>query len=243
MSDKGKRFQLPRPWSISLTAIWKDADGFKKLVSRVKRLDAFRPAGNHVLMPENRWHFTVLAIMRINGYPGYPRYPEGAQTMQEFARQVFEPFRRDKDLLKDLGKEFKPFTAKAYKVQCSDQGTTLQFDCGKDLEAFRNYGRRVLASPVLEVSRLHNISEVGRRFDKEWHTPLLEPILDDRKNYGSEAFGSIARSPCRSEADTERWREKIDPIKLEFNSIRLLISDEMLTNPLEEADDVSIPDE
>ncbi len=235
MSDKEQGYQLPRPWYISLTAVWKEAKNFPDLLKLVTRTNASRPAGNHVHMPQGCWHFTVLAIMKLSGCPG------GTPNMREFAGRVFEPIRRDNAIVKALQKGFKGFAAEVYEVRCTDKGMTLQFECKEPLEDFRNHARRVLGAPVSALVGLHTNSETGRRFREAWGVPLVESILDDpKKNYGTQAFGSIARSPCRSECDIERWREPLERVALKFDRIHLLVSDEMLTNPRCPAEDVRI---
>jgi hypothetical protein len=253
MSDKEQGPQLPRPWYISLTAIWKEAENFDALAKWSRALlrtwalqpsEALRRAGNHVPIPRDSWHFTLLAIMKINGYPG------GTQNMRKFAGRIFQPVPSDNALVGDLRAGFKPFTAKLDRVRCFDDGTTLEFECGKALEDFRNHARRVLGAPVSSLVSLHTNSEAGRRFRETWGVPLVESTLDDpNKNYGMRAFGSIARSPFRSDRSVERWHEEFKlndvnekaPPELKFSRIHLLISDEMLTNPrVPEAEDVPI---
>jgi len=232
MSEKEQGPLLPRPWYTSLTAVWKDADKFAALVKPSKALQL---AGNHVLIPEDCWHFTVLAIMKLNGHP------DGTQNMREFADRVFEPIRSDNDVRQRLQNGFKCFTAEVYEVRCSDKGMTLQFECGERLRDFRNHARRVLSEPVAALVSLHTNSETGRRFREARGIPLVESILDDpNKNYGTRAFGSIARSPCWSDASNERWSEPLKGVGLKFNRIHLLVSDEMLTNPRRTEEDILI---
>lgn len=236
MSEKEQGSQFPRPWYISLTAVWQDdKDNFRKLKDLVKTSNGSQRAGNHVLIPEEFWHFTVLAIIRLNGHP------DGTQNMREFAGRVFEPIRSDDDVREALRKEFKCFTAEVYEVRCFDNAMSLQFECGERLRDFRNHARRVLGARVSALVSLHTNSETGRRFREAWGVPLVESILDDpKKNYGTRAFGSIARSPCWSDASNERWSEPLKGVGLKFNRIHLLVSDEMLTNPRRTEEDILI---
>src|SRR3990172_11363919 len=154
--------QLPRPWYVSLTAVWQEATKYSRLKKLVDgkllamRRDAPQRAGNHILMPEHCRHFTVLAIMRFNGHPDDP------SNMRNFARRVFRDLRNNKSLLEKLEAEFKSFRANVYEVWCCDDATTLQFECGEELEGFRNHARRVLNKPVSDLVRLHTNSEAGR---------------------------------------------------------------------------------
>jgi hypothetical protein len=227
MTTKGHGSQLPRPWYISLTAVWKDAANYPNPNDLIAALRVpSQLAGNHVLIPQHCWHFTVLAIMKLNGQP------DGTQNIRVFAGRIFEPIRSDKALLGTLRGGFRPFTAKVDEVRCYDDGMVLQFECGEPLKGFRNHARTALDGPVSVLVSRHTNSEAGRRFKEEWGVELVESILDDpNRNYGTRAFGSIARSPCRSDGSTERWREQLDGVDLVFREIRLLVSDEMLTNP------------
>jgi hypothetical protein len=234
---KGQVPHIPRPWYISLTGVWQDdAANYPKLDALVAGQGAAcQPAGNHSLIPQHCRHFTVLAIMRLNGHP------HGTQNIRDFAGRVFEPIRNNPVLLDDLRAGFKSFTANLDGVRCCDNGTALQFECGDRLRDFRNHARAVLDAPVSVLVRRHTNSEAGRRFRKESGLRLIESILDDpNKNYGTRAFGSIARSPCRSDGSTERWRGQLDGVGLIFRNIHLLISDEMLTNPRGPEEDVQI---
>src|SRR6266850_2042666 len=231
-----------RPWYVSLTAVWKDdAKNYLRLVDLVKKSEfAYELAGNHIALPHRSRHCTVLAIVKLNGHPS------GTQHMREFAARVFEPIRSNGRLIRELRakfKSFKSFTANVYEVRCCDNGLALQFECDQTLEDFRNYARTALNGPVSVLVREHTNSEVGLRFRKERGVELVESILDDpSKNYGLKAFGSMARSACRSDGSTERWRESLTGVAVKFKRIHLLVSDEMLTNPRSpEREDILIP--
>jgi hypothetical protein len=231
--------QPARPWYISLTAIWHEAKNFKSLRTFIRKSRLYsKKAGNHVLIPQDSWHFTVLAIIRINGHP------PGTQDMRAFAGRVFQSIRSNSSLIERLRSAFVRFrfVASAYEVRCYDRSLALQFECDEALGTLRDEARDILGVPVFRLIRLHTISEVGRRFISEFGVPLIESILDDpNKNYGSKAFGSIARSPCQSGSDAKRWCEKFAEVPLKFEKIHLLISDEMLTNPrTPEKEDVPI---
>jgi len=242
--------KLPRPWYISLTAVWDDdSPNNKKLRTLLKKRElgksgkeegkgrrAFPLAGNHITVPLDCRHFTVLAILKINGHP------PGTQFMRDFARQVFEPIRGDNALLGNLRASFESFSSKVDRVRCFDDGMTVEFKEDDVLKKFRDQARCILDEPVARIANQHEESEFGRYFKKQWGVELVESILhDSKKNYGGGAFGSIARSPCRCDRSIERWRKEIDyRITLTFDRIHLLISDEMLTNPRNRDEDVPI---
>lgn len=218
------RPQLPRPWYISLTAVWREGSKSDSELRKVVAPYLLRRAGHHLLVPLRSWHFTVLAIMQFNGHPK-------AQNMRDFARSVFSTLRSKKKLLTDLQSEFLPFNADAYEIRCYDDALALQFHCGKELGRFRNHARDLLSEPVAELTTWHKNSVDGQLFRVDSRVELVESILYDRnKNFDTRAYGSIARSPCPSDDSIERWRESLDGPSLEFNKIHLLVSDEMLTN-------------
>jgi hypothetical protein len=242
MSTSAHDVHVPRPWYISLTPVWQDDPrNYLRLDSLLeKSVFASQLAGNHIAMPHHSRHFTVLAVMKINGLPAR------TQSMREFAGRVFEPIRSNGRLVRDLRtkfRTFKSFTAKVYEVRCYDNGLALQFECDQTLEDFRNFARTALDIPVSVSVKRHANSEAGRRFRKGWEFELVESILDDpAKNYGHKAFGSIARSPCRSDNGTERWRKRFTGVTLKFERIHLLVSDETLTNPrTPKKEDILIP--
>lgn len=236
MVRKGQDCRLPRPWYISLTAVWQDDTGnYPKLRGLVSNAEAYPPACNHVPIADHCRHFTVLAIMRLNGFP------EGTRDFREFAGRVFEPIRSNNALLGKLCAGFKRFTANVYEVRCFDNAMALQFEGGKPLKEFRDYARTALDAAVSVLVRRHTSSETGRRFRENKGVSIVESILDDpKKNYGTRAFGSIARSPCRSDGSTERWRMELDGACLKFEHVHLLVSDETLSNPRDNAEDVVI---
>lgn len=160
---------------LSLTAVWQDDEvNYAKLKDLLAKQGATSwLAGNHVLMPDRCRHFTVLAIMKLNGHP------DGVEKMREFAGRVFEAVGSDEDLRRALRDKFRPFTAEAYEVRCFDGGIALQFKCGNALKDFRNRARTILDAPVSALVRLRTKSEAGRRFRKEWGVRRVESILDD----------------------------------------------------------------
>ncbi len=94
---KTKQFsEFPRPWYISLTALWQDDKKrypqFERLVTRPN--SPCQPAGNHVLVPQRCWHVTVLAMIRIN------HHPREFHGMREFARWVLKPIRLNISLIR-----------------------------------------------------------------------------------------------------------------------------------------------
>ena len=248
--------QLPRPWYISLTAVWQDDEEnypkLNKLLTQTIQQDNEgndsrrnasvmekpRRPGHHVFMPELCRHFTVLAIMKLNGHS------HETQSMRQFARCVFKQVRTHDDLPSKLRAWFKPFTATVTEVRCYDDGITLQFECGDELEHFRDHARKLLKKHVSELVREYTNNAAGLRFRIESGRELVESILrDPSKNYGTGAFGSVARSPCRFDGSTQRWCVKLrerGKVTLEFKKIHLLVSDEMLTNPRSDEEDVPI---
>jgi hypothetical protein len=233
MTTKGHRSQLARPWYISLTAVWQDdAENLQKLNALVASV---RVPRHHLLIPENCRHCTVVAIMKINGHP------VGTENMRDFARRIFEPIRSNSGLVNGLTAEFKFFTARAYEVRCFDNGTVVQFTCDQHLEEFRRHARTFLDAPVSLSVKGHTNSEAGRSFREERGVELVESMLyDPSKNFGTKAFGSIARSPCRSDDSTERWCESLTGVELKFKKIHFLVSDEMLSNPRNSEEDALI---
>ena len=238
---KARRFsEFPRPWYVSLAAVWQDDEEHcLQLEDLVTRPDSScQVASNHLLIPTHCRHFTVLAVIRINGHP------HDFQSMREFARWVLDPIRGNFSLFESLCATFKPFTATVDKVRHFDNGIVLQFECGGLLKAFRNKARALLKIPASLIVRAHAHSGAGRRFQKEWGIPILESMLDDPKdNYGRRAFGSMTRSLRRENRSIQRWNESLharDRTQLIFEHIHLLVSDEMLSNPRGADEDILI---
>ncbi len=239
MAKTRKFSEFPRPWYISLTALWQDDrkryPQFESLVTRPN--SPCQPAGNHVFIPQSSWHFTVLAIVRINDHP------DEFQSMREFAQWVLDPLRINPKLIQALRASFKPFTAIVDEVRCFDNGTVLQFECGERLKTFRKQARTLLQTPVSLLVRAHANSAAGRRFKKKWGIPILQSMLADSKNDSSRAFGSIARSPCRDDGSRLRWRKPLkhsDQKKFAFQHVHLLVSNDVLTNPRDAEEDFLI---
>jgi hypothetical protein len=118
----------------------------------------------------------------------------------------------------------------ACKVRVFDNGTTIQFRDNDRLARFRDRARAVLSEPVAKLVATYS-------------SGLIQPMLDDcTKSRGPKAFGSIARSPCRSDKSDLRWEMALDkPVPLTFKRVHLLVSDDALTNPRDNDEDYPIP--
>jgi hypothetical protein len=89
------------------------------------------------------------------------------------------------------------------------------------LSRFRDKARELLAKPILDIENSLSKGTINSLVD-----------ADTSKNKGDRAFGSIARSSCRSDKSIERYRVSLqEQIKFNFKHIHLLTSDEALTNP------------
>jgi hypothetical protein len=220
----------PRPWFLSITAVWSHAEGFANLRSALldsARLPDVLPA-HHVLVRESGWHSTVFAVLRINGWDA------STGTAEEHALRLLEGLQGQGAIVERLRKAFTPIRVEAHQVTCYDAGVSVQLRATDDaLAAFRAQAWTILREPVLALCDVENATEHGESFRAKHGRCAVEPLLlDPNKNGGSNAFGSVARSPIQEEAMVVRWRRSIRPVQLEFPHIYLLHSDAAMTNPL-----------
>jgi hypothetical protein len=206
-----------RPWFLSLTGIWSDdADAVAQLNLALTALEPSAPYPHHqfAVRHEAR-HLTILAILRINDIPS------PTPSFRDFSRHLISSITAEPGLLNRLTKQFGAgLVLDAYEIRAFDSGTAVQFQGTSQLGDFRDNAREILTEPV---SRLVAAYPDG----------TIDPLVDDPiKSRGERAFGSIARSPSRSDPPAERFRVSLDPpVKFNFRRIHLLTSDEFLTNP------------
>ena len=197
-----------RPWYISFTAIWHQAQGFKELRSICRDLLDKIPF-HHLPVKEEYWHFTVLPLLRANSCPS-------GTPAEEF---IFGLLKR-----LDIGSLNKtinlpPLSVYAYQAIAFNSGTSIQFrgvgDCLSKLrDTFRDLAKARIATLVAECEGI--ISE-------------LDPPT--KKNKGNETYGSLARA-LTPESNSIRWRREIEPQAiLRFEKVHLVVSDEYLSNP------------
>jgi hypothetical protein len=209
----------PRPWYISLSAIWNDdqkANGqLDKYISSLKK-SSFLPY-HHIEIDSVSRHSTILAILRINDI-----FSKEC-PFKDFSRRLITSLTSESSLVNRLTELLgSGLLLYAYEIRVFDIGTTIQFKCDTQLSTFRE-SSRALFLPL--VKKLIDNYPVG----------IIESILDDtNKNQGNHAYGSIARSPNRNDSSKERFHIKIEqPITFKFNRLHLLTSDESLNNPRE----------
>ena len=205
----------PRPWFISLTAIWRDADGYQKLRRRLESETEYRPASHHVRVRRSSWHSTVFALAELG--PGananQSASERGAKLLKELATT---------ELCSALSR-LAPFDVVADELSCYDSGTAVQFSSDSDLGAMRDCIRKVVKEPVECL--------LG---SPPFATDGIESLCDDqKKSAGPHFYGSIARSPCTLDDSSLRWKRPLSPtVPLHFDRLHLLVSDQALTNPL-----------
>jgi hypothetical protein len=232
----------PRLWYLSLNLIWNDDANAVALLdeslTKLKESHEFVLPAHHLEVPPEARHSTAFAILQIN------RSPCKEDSLRQFAGELMAQLAglvlHD---LKKIWKEcFSPASGEpglhleASDLRVFDGGTTVQFATSEDLARFRDRVRVALAAPV---ARLVSLYPNG----------LVEPLLHDcNKSRGSKAWGSIARSPCRSDKSDLRWETKLKsnkkdesnkkdrPIKFTFKKVHLVVSDHAMTNP-------QVPDE
>jgi hypothetical protein len=206
-----------RPWYLSLSLVWDDASGLNELNEALGK--TFRLPCNQILVPQESRHCTAFAIVQINGVPAK------GDSLQQFGRELMsqlEPIVRN-DLSKAWRKSCSSdgLTLTASKLRVFDDGTTVQFARNEELSEFRDRVRGLLM-PIMG-------NLIG-------HYPegLAESMIHDcPKSRGPEAWGSIARSPCRSDGSELRWEARLKLIPVKFKKVHLLVSDHAMTNPRE----------
>jgi len=212
----------PRPWFISISALWSDDNNaFDRLNNELSDLNISNIIPYHqIQVPEIVRHFTVFAILKINGTPCT------STSFREFSKELFSLIVSPR-IVQELTRLFSTgLDVEAYEVRSYDDATTIQFRTNGQLQTFRDNARHLFSE---EVSKL-----VFRYPDK-----LVESLLEDcGKSRGDHAFGSISRSPSPIDISIERWRMDINiPIKFEFRKIHILTSDQGLTNPRKQGEE------
>jgi hypothetical protein len=204
----------PRPWFISLTAIWHEATGFEALHSAVVASLESRPLpGHQLLLPRSVWHSTAFAILQITGKEN--SHQTGSDHAAGFLRAI-----GTQAIVDQIRAAFQPFTVTVSDRKCFDDSTTVQFNNSTDIEGFRRSVQPILTEHLKGILSSTN------------HGVTLDSLVTDRhKSQGNRFFGSIARSPFPLDTSFYRWQEPLAPVSLTFNSIHLLVSDDALTNP------------
>jgi hypothetical protein len=218
-----------RPWFLSLAAVWQQAEGFAALRAALyddlRLRDRIPP--HQLLVNEDRWHFTVLAIARINGF-------ERGRTAEDSALLLLDDLcSAQPDLVDRLARGAAPLRVEAHEVVCSDAGTSIQLRTSDGtLSALRGRARSLFEQPVRALCERAGATEAAIAWSQQHGGALVESILGDAaKNFGGDAFGSVARSPLPDEASVVRWRRPIGPVPLRFDHLHLVHSDAALTNP------------
>lgn len=219
----------PRPWYLSLTLVWEDDQaGLSKLNQALRGLLAARqlvcPA-HHRLVPRKARHSTAFAILKIN------RVPCPGMSLRQLARELL--MQLAPTVRVDLAEAWgSGLSLEAHEVRAYDDATAVQFRARPDgcLADFRDRARKILAKQVGELL-------------SAYPSGVLESLIYDcTKSRGDNAFGSIARSPCRSDKSDLRWALSLtDPVTLTFTGVHLLTSDDALTNPRTPGEDYLIP--
>ena len=209
-----------RPWYLSLTAKWVEAEGFSDLKQiLVDYMKRFPPPSHHVLVPEPSWHSTVFAILKINDKP------IDVDSESKYATTLFEHLLTTTDLVDNIRQVFRPLQMTAQELKFFNDGTTVQFKSNEQLRGFRDSVRPLFESPV---EALINDSVGGAS-----NSPFLECLLRHKyKSCGAKFYGSVARSPSSQDKSSPRRTVRLPGTTLTFRRIHLLVSDDALTNPL-----------
>lgn len=233
--------QLPRPWFISLALLWSDdVCGMYELGRAIEYAQKEAPLEkrliippNHTWIPELVWHSTAFAVVEIN------HQPNEDSPQREFAREIFKQVAtlpRLRKLAKAWTKAFpNGLQLEAFSVWVHDDGTVVQFRqkqqsethrFNSPLEHFRDTSYRLLSRRVSTLVGSYPA------------TKLKQLIRHPYKSAGSRVYGSIARSPCRSDRADLRYAVEIKPsVDFTFTHAHLVVSDEALTNPRTLAED------
>lgn len=207
----------PRPWFVSLTAIWDDdKEAYDGLIQALNSFDAPIPYPYHqVEVHQLARHLTAFAIMRTN------ESPCPSLSSFEFAAEVFTLPTAEPGLSDNLRSQFcDHLRLKAYEIRSYDDATAVQPSNSGHLLSLRSAVRAILSDAVPRL--------IARFADR-----LIDSMPGHcTKSRGDHAFGSIWWSPLPSDLSIERWRGPFDaPIHFAFRNIHLLTSDEGLTNP------------
>ncbi len=221
---------IARPWFIAVTAPLFYAVGFEQLrITLSKELDLNKIIpGHQILMNENIRHATVLILARINAWDSIP------YTAEDYASHLLTNLL---EALPDLSARtrdvFEPVELEAYELVCFDVSTTIQFrEINGTLSRIRLKLKTILEKPLHELCSNQNQTDFAMYWAEKTGKTLIEPLLNDmHRNSGGNCFASVARSPNPNELTCVRWRRILKPIKLTFQNLHLVYSDEMLTNP------------
>lgn len=198
----------PRPWFLSFTAIWKEAEDFNALREKSRVFLRCIPF-NHLPVKKDYWHCTVLPLLRTRKFLSGVSAEDFMLSLCENIWDSFSP----------KVVSLPPLRVEANSVIAFDLGTCIQFSSiDGSLKSIRDNLRNHTQAHIDQLLTRNDclVSE-------------LEP--PNRKNSGNDTYGSIARA-LTQESDSVRWQLKIEPkISLRFMGIYLLASDEYLSNP------------
>ncbi len=201
----------PRPWFLSLTAKWAEAEGFASLSSGIRGILTNHGLPTHHLpVAESSWHSTIYALLTIEG-----TQPDGTAP-SALAPQLFQELRAAIPFLRRAAAVL-PLAIQPHTLQAFDDGTTIQFEDHSGLAELRAALRPLIEPSVMRAIGAHQATK---------------HLLDNTsKSNGSRIFGSIARSPSRSDGPHLRWRVTLPSLPpLQFRTMHFLVSDDTLTN-------------
>jgi hypothetical protein len=217
---------LPRPWFLSITALWSEADGFTRLREILRDLADTVPA-HQLAIPESIWHHTAFAVARFNAMPV-------GSTAESFVENFLSDLlSKEADLLGRLSSGFSAYGMEAHEVIAWDSATSVQLrPLCSGLHDFRASAAKLLSSPVAALCSRVNATLGTSYSNFSPGAPIAESLTGDpKKSVGALASGSIARSPFPNEASVPRWRCPLGPVPLWIHSMRLVVSDQVLSNP------------
>jgi len=229
----------PRPWSISLSLIWKDdtGPGFRNFLEYI--FEATRPdilatgtpatfPGDQMEMSKTVLHCTALAVLEFG------ETDVTDDSLRELTREVLGKVANNTMLLElsaawksAVGLESLGLTAT--KIKIYDTGSFVQFASSSKVGAFRMSARDVLRMKASELATYYA-------------NRAVTSTVDGKKNAGCDLYGAIARAPNKS-AVPKLLREipLTGKFVFTFEKIHLLASDRWLTNERGEKEDFSIP--
>ena len=221
------QLKRPRPWFLSLTALWSDderaSQALDEALSLLDKQGVFFPA-HHIQVRREIRHITLFAIAKITNSPC------SDMPLREFAKELLAQLVITPELIRGLTDSLGTGIAlDAYELRSYDDATVVQFQSEDTLGEFRDNARTLLADPIDTLRR-------------RYPDTLIEPLIHDcAKSRGTHAFGSVARSPSRSDLSALRWQRRFDkPISFRFKRIHLLTSDHALSNPRGNDEDYEI---
>lgn len=202
-----------RPWYLSITARFRDAAGHADLKQVIEStVDSYLPS-HHLRIAESAWHFTVLAIARLS-------IRNSARAADDAALETLQrAITARSEIPAVLQRSFEGFSMEVYEVRAYDTTTSVQLRSRDDrLARFRDN-----ACAEFQQLDLPSLSTGDT---------IVSSILSDTwKNRGGNAFGAVARASGRDEATVLRYSLPVPPVRLEFDTVHLVCSDETLTNP------------